>query len=247
MSPVRRDAPFWITAFLDLPRDDVEDAVAFWRQITGYDVSSPRGSTAEFASFLPPVGGEHLKVQGTDEGPARIHLDLHVTDVRRAADRAITRGADEVTASGHIVLRSPGGLPFCLVSHPATHRPPPARWPGGRSQVDQVCLDIPAPVYAVECAFWHDLTGWRLSRSTQAPEFSRLRRPVGHPLRLLLQEVGDEAMGAHLDLSCDDRTAEADRHVAAGATVERVHEHWTVLTDPTGMTYCITDRTPDTD
>ncbi len=51
-------------------------------------------------------------------------------------------------------------------------------------------------------------------------------------------------MTAHLDLSCDDRDAGTERHRALGADVLRRTPEWTVLRDPTGRRYCVTDRTP---
>jgi Glyoxalase-like domain len=128
-------------------------------------------------------------------------------------------------------------------------RPPPSLWPGGdRSLVDQLCLDIPPGAFAVECAFWAALTGWE-RRSGSRPEFESLVRPPGMPLRLLLQRVGDEQVArgrAHLDLACDDVTAERRRHEALGATVVRTMPNWTTLLDPAGLAYCITCRDPGT-
>ena len=33
----------WLTAFLDLSPEDHEPTLAFWRAVTGYEVSPPRG------------------------------------------------------------------------------------------------------------------------------------------------------------------------------------------------------------
>ncbi len=147
---------------------------------------------------------------------------------------------------GYVVLRSPGGFVFCFVRAQASQRPAPATWPDGtRSQVDQVCLDIPRTAYDDEVAFWQALTGWDLD-PTVSREFARLHPPAEQPLRWLVQRLDDEdgPVSAHLDIACDDREAETARHVALGATVVRRHEEWTVLTDPVGTTYCITDRRP---
>jgi hypothetical protein len=77
-------------------------------------------------------------------------------------------------------------------------------------------------------------------------EFRRLRKPDGQPLNLLLQrlDASDGPVRAHLDLSADDRQAEIRRHEQLGATVERVHEGWTVMRPPAGPVYCITRRVP---
>lgn len=143
-------------------------------------------------------------------------------------------------------MASPGGFPFCLVDHPASVRSPAATWPGGhRSQVDQVCLDIPPSRFAAECRFWADLSGRELA-PTGSEEFLQVPRTPEEPVRILLQRLEDEQerVTAHLDLACDDRPAETERHLALGAVLERRFEHFTVLQDPTGMRYCITDRHP---
>ncbi|HYH34751.1 MAG TPA: VOC family protein [Nocardioides sp.] len=238
--------PFWISAFVDLSPDSFDDELAFWTAVTGWEVSPVRGAAGEFVTLLPPAGGDHLRVQRLASGRPRIHLDLHVASPRQAADRAVDLGAREVADLGHVVLASPGGFPFCLVGHPASQPAPSTEWPGGhRSTVDQVCLDIPAELFDRELRFWRELTGRELSDRTGG-EFRRLPAPPHEPLQLLLQRLG-EPLGevrAHLDLATTDRTAETERHVALGARVVAPYEGWTVLTDPAGSAYCITDRVP---
>lgn len=237
----------WMTAFLDLPSAGFDETVRFWRDVTGYALSSTRGERDEFATLLPPEGDPHLRIQRLHDGGPRVHLDLHVDDVAEEADRAVRLGARRAHSphGGVATLSSPGGLPFCLVPHHGGERARPATWSGGHtSLVDQVCLDIPQKRHAVELRFWKDLTGWTL-RSSGA-EFHHLVRPQDQPIRLLLQRLGDEdgEVLAHLDLATTDRAAETARHEGRGAKVVRTHEHWTVLADPAGSQYCITDRDP---
>jgi hypothetical protein len=240
---------FWMTAFLDLPEAGFEDGLTFWEGVTGYERSGPRGPDGVFATLVPPRGDAHLKLQRRREGPARLHLDLHVDDVLAAADDAERLGADVVERSdlGYVVMASPGGFPFCFVDHRASAPAAPAAWHGGLgSVVDQVCLDIPAYAYDEECAFWEQLTGWELRVSADREEFRRLIRPAEQPLQLLLQRLGEEdgPVRAHLDLATTDRAAETARHVGLGADLVEVFGGWTVLTDPVGTTYCITGRKP---
>ncbi len=238
--------PFWVTGFVDLAPESYDAGVAFWRDVTGWEASPRRGDDGEFFSLVPPTGTDHLRVQRLGEGPSRIHLDLHVEDPRAAAVRAADLGAEVVAAPGHIVLRSPGGFTFCFVSHPAAVPAPASTWPGGhRSLVDQVCLDIPAELYDAEVEFWLTVTGRELVDSIR-PEFARLRRPADQGLELLVQRL-DEPTGAvrgHLDIGCSDRAAETERHLALGAGHVATYDAWTVLTDPAGSPYCITDREP---
>lgn len=239
--------PFWTSAFLDYTADAHEAGLAFWRDVTGWSVSPVRGGSAEFVTLVPPEGDDHLRVQRLASGRSRLHLDLHVADPRTAADRAVGLGAREVADLGYVVLRSPGGLPFCLVTHPASTPAPAGAWPGGRrSAVDQVCLDVPFELHDAELAFWRALTGREAAATPGHPEFTRLRRPEHEPLQLLVQRL-DEPLGevrAHLDVATSDVAAETARHEALGARAVVERGHWTVMTDPTGSAYCITGREP---
>jgi len=241
--------PSWVTAFLDLPASSFDPAVVFWQGVTGYGASAARGERREFATLEPARGDAFLRVQRVLDGPGGVHLDLHVGDPRAAADQAVSLGAAEVADRGYVVLRSPGGFVFCLVPAGESERPPATMWPdGNRSLVDQVCLDIPSGPYEEECAFWAALTGWEQRASTSSPEFRSLLRPAGQPLGFLLQRLGERSgtVRAHLDLATDDRVAEVLRHAELGAVVVAEHGHWTVLRDPAGAAYCVTDRDPDT-
>lgn len=221
-------APTWLTAFLDLPAGEYDDAVVFWQGVTGWSLSPSRGEHDEFATLLPPSGDSCLRVQRLQDGRPGVHLDVHAP------------------GQSFEVRRSPGGLPYCLVGGAEAERPEPATWPGGnRSVVDQVCLDIPPGRWDEECAFWADLTGWELVAGSR-PEFRRLRRPAGQPLHVLLQRLdsGDGPVRAHLDLATDDRPTEVRRHEDLGARVAAVHDGWTVMQPPAGPVYCITGRVP---
>lgn len=244
-------SPRWVTAFLDSTPEHFDASVGFWQQATTYPLSEKRGDDLEFATLVPPDGDAFLKVQRLGAGEDRVHLDLHVDDPRAAADRAIALGANELTfvGIGYVVLTSPGGVHFCLVPHPAEQKPRPTEHPGGHaSRVGQVAIDAPADQYDRELAFWQQVTGWDTRPSTHHPEFVHLRAPAGHgqPLGFLLQRLGEETGGvrAHLDWGTTDREAEVQRHVALGATVVAAHDMWTVMQDPTGRAYCLTDGDP---
>jgi hypothetical protein len=222
--------PTWITAFLDVPSSHRAASQRFWAAVTGSTLSPARGADGEFATFLPPDGDPYLRSQVIGSGPARVHLDLHLGD----RDLEVTR--------------SPGGFPFCLNEGDAGTRPLPRIWAGGQaSLVDQVCLDIPPEVYDDECAFWAETTGLELA-PTSAPYLRQLVRPEGQPLRVLLQRLdeGEGPVRAHLDIATTDRPAETDRHRELGARVEATRARWSVLRDPAGLLYCITDRDPYT-
>ncbi|HET6153192.1 MAG TPA: VOC family protein [Marmoricola sp.] len=220
----------WLTAFVDVPAAPYAKSVAFWSAVTGSTLSPARGTAAEFATFLPPDGDPYLRIQRVDRGRGGVHLDLHDPDHEFA------------------IVTSPGGFVHCEVSGEESTRPVPRLWAGGHtSLVDQITLDIPPAQYAEECAFWAARTGWDL-HETRRPELRYLQRPEDQPLRILLQRL-DEADGparAHLDIATSDRALETGRHRDLGAGVLRVRERWTVMTDPAGTPYCITERDPYT-
>jgi hypothetical protein len=222
--------PVWLTAFLDFPAVDFARGVAFWQAVTATALSPARGDHGEFATLVPADGDAFLRVQRLGDGPARIHLDVH-------------RAGQEFQ-----ILTSPGGFTFCAVPAGESVRPAPVVWPGGHaSLVDQICLDIPADRYDEECAFWAEQTGWE-PRTGSRPEFRYLERPAGLPFRLLLQRL-DELSGparAHLDLATTDRAAETRRHLGLGASAVTRLDRWTVMRDPAGLAYCLTDRDPAT-
>lgn len=230
-------APVWVTAFLDLPAAAHAAGVEFWRGVTGYTLSPVRGEHDEFATLAPPSGDAHVRVQRVSAGPGGVHLDLH------RPGRSLT------------VQHSPGGLAWCEVGEPLGERAPAAAWPGPergavghRSVVDQVCLDIPPELFEAEVAYWAEQTGWAVRASSVSSSFRSLLRPEGQPLRLLMQRLDDDQprTTAHLDLATDDRPAEVRRHVGLGAEVVGEHAVWTVLRDPAGLPYCVTDRDPAT-
>jgi Glyoxalase-like domain len=237
----------WMWAFLDTPGADAGRSWEYWSEVTGWALSEPRGETGQFATLLPAEGDPWVKLQAIAEGAGGIHLDLDVEDARSAAEEATRLGAVEIGTLGEpetvVILRSPAGLVFCLTT-----------WHGDAEQVregapdliDQVCIDLPASAHDRETEFWERLTGWRW-RPSDVPEFSYLQRPEGIPLRLLFQRLGEDVgpARAHLDLACVDRVVTQAAHVAAGATVVAERDFWTVLRDPVGRVYCLTDRTPN--
>ncbi|HET8983798.1 MAG TPA: VOC family protein, partial [Pedococcus sp.] len=152
----------WVTAFLDTDQDRAPQVERFWCAVTGSLLSPRRGSREEFVTLLPPDGEGFLKAQTVGQSPpGGMHLDLHTDDIDGLAARAEQLGASaSYHELGYVVLGSPGGLTFCIVDHSGGRRPAPVPWPGGRSLVDQVCLDIPPSRFDSEVAFWRELTGW---------------------------------------------------------------------------------------
>ncbi|MEV7808505.1 VOC family protein [Microbispora sp. NPDC088329] len=140
------------------------------------------------------------------------------------------------------MLRSPEGRAFCLVPWEGAARRPPVI---AGTRLDQVCLDIAPGAYEEEAAFWQALTGWPPRRGS-LPEFTVLTTP-GAPVRILLQRLGEGPGGsAHVDLACTDAEAARLLHERHGATFVTRGHHWTVMRDPAGGVYCLTQRDPET-
>ena len=246
----------WTTIFLDAPRDVTDSTVAFWTGVTGTKLSPWRGDHDEFATLLPADGDAYLRVQRVQEGTGGSHLDLHVDTAIESLDEASARAEKQGAQvrsrlDDVVVLDSPGGFTFCLVAWQLeSNVPSPVkRYAAGASRLDQLCLDIPPDQFETECAFWASLTTWDL-RSGAFPEFRYLHRPPDMPVRLLLQRreqagAGDPVL-AHIDFACEDAAGLAVRHAAAGARVLETFPDWITMADPTGRSYCLTARNPDT-
>lgn len=236
----------WAWIFLDTPAVDAAASWRFWADVTGSTLAPARGADAEFSTLLPAAGGPWVKLQAVGDPTGGVHLDLDVDDVHAEAVRAEALGARRVGAIGDtvVILHSPGGFTFCLTTHRGEEGEGVVL-AGLSTVLDQVCLDVPRAAWDAEAAFWESLTGWEL-RESDEPGFASLVRPAEQAVRVLLQRVeeDDGPVRGHVDLACADRAAETSRHLAAGASVVRERHFWTVLTDPVGRVYCLTDRSP---
>ncbi|MER5946383.1 VOC family protein [Streptomyces sp. NPDC001904] len=232
----------WTYVFIDRPYAEFGAACDFWARVTGTRRSELRGERGQFATLVPyeGEGDPYVKVQGVADGPGGAHLDLAVEDVPGEAARALSLGAELVfSEEGLAVLRSPAGHLFCLVSWLGESVVPAGAEESGR--LDQVCLDTAPGVYAAEVDFWAALTGWP-EVPCRSPEFRLLKSA---PIQLLLQRLDSDApASAHLDLATADRARVRGWHVAAGGVPVREGRSWSVLRDPFGGLYCLTDRTP---
>ncbi|MEI7057458.1 VOC family protein [Nocardioides sp. CCNWLW239] len=239
--------PAWFHLFLDVPREQWDEAVGFWSAATGWALSPPRGEDGQFVTLVPQTGDAWLKMQAVDDREPRIHVDLDAPDREAAVQRSTSLGAQAAwTYDGVPVMRSPGGLLFCHTlgegSTPRFARSEPER------VVDQICIDIPRSRWDEEVAFWAAITGRALEPAT-TPEFVRLADPDPHGgLRILLQRLDEDGgeVRAHPDLAVAHRASETCRHEAIGAETVGVFEWWTVMRAPYGQVYCLTDRDPVT-
>ena len=240
----------WLHAVLDLPPGS-DAAEAFWSAALGWPLGEPWPGHPELASFTPPRGDAYVHRQRVPDGPG-VHLDLEVADVDAEAVRLRALGATPLRRTSEWeTLRSPGGLPFCLVPARPRVRPGPVTEPDARRhRLVQVCLDVPARHLDVEPAFWRAALPWD-EVAQDSPEF--LGRLVPPPstttLQVLLQALGEDDEGevtrAHLDVGADDVAAEADRLIALGAELLRDRGGFIALRDPAGLGFCVTANSPE--
>lgn len=241
----------WTYAFVDRPMKKFGPACDFWTAVTRTKLSERRGARGEFVTLLPDGGADAcVKVQGVVGAVSGgAHLDLAVEDVRGMVESALLLGAELVAGhAGWAVLRSPGGQLFCAVPwHGESTRPPVVKGPSGvTSRLDQVCIDLAPSAYEAEIAFWSAVTGWE-SQPGALEEFHVVKPPAALPIRILLQRLGTaRPTSAHLDIACSDIDAVRIRHELLGATLIGRGARWAVMRDPSGGTYCLTPRDPET-
>ncbi len=237
----------WVTAFLDVPTESFDEALRFWSSAIGATPSPRRGDRDQFLTLDPAEGTASLRMQ-VHGGPARLHLDLHVDDLGAYRERALSLGAHVLDEPGHVIMRSPGGLVFCFVSGAGDEHLGAVLADPVPHRVDQLCIDVPHAGFEPEIEFWDALTGWG-SGHTALPEFRSLEQPAHIPFRFLFQQLGEDdprsEVHVHLDISCGGQSlAVRDAHAALGAKVGASHVHWTIMCDPAGLEYCVTNREP---
>lgn len=238
----------WLHAVLDVPDGLQAAAAEFWGGALGWPAGGPWPGHPELCSFEPPAGTPYLHLQRID-GLPRVHVDVESVATDETVGRAVQLGAETVGCyDGWTTLRSPGGLPFCVLAATDHDPPGPVAHPDGhRSRMVQVCIDSPRAVHVREVAFWRELLPGRWAESS-GPEFAgKWHDDAGSPIQLLFQRL-DEPDGparAHLDLGTDDVPAEVRRLRGLGASDVGPGRGWHVLRDVTGQLFCVTGNSPE--
>ncbi len=239
----------WLNAVIDIPADRFDEVGEFWVQLTNSTRGEVHPDHDEFVHLLPESGDMHLELQRINSGPPGVHLDLVVArnDIDALTDKAVRLGARLVSKPGHAVLTTPGGVTFCIVPGSTESERAPVIDADYPHAVDQICLDIPHEHFEADVEFWTALTGWE-ANEPMFPQFRSFAQPEHLPLRILLQQLGQDDQGgprAHLDISSGSHIADiVPAHQAAGAEVVEEHKYWSILNDPSGQHYCLTARPP---
>jgi len=250
--PTRLASPtavVYLHAVVDAPTRLAGTTSDFWAGALGWPAGDPWPGHPELRSLQPPQGRAYVHLQQI-HGPPRVHLDLECDRPGSTVARAVGAGAVVVAAEDRwCTLRSPGGLPFCVLRARAHPAPQPVTWADGhRSRLVQVCIDAPQSRHDDEVAFWRGLLGGRWVDSRSAEFAGTWHDDAGSPLQLLFQRLDepDGLVRAHLDLGTDDRDAEVARLLRLGAEdVGEGHDGWHALRDPAGLAFCVTGNAPD--
>jgi predicted enzyme related to lactoylglutathione lyase len=241
--------------------DDPRLVGEFWCGVLGYDLQQREDA---WAAADPREEGPELFFRRTPKSPTielPIHLDVNVPDREREVRRLLELGAKLVeTKTSEVgelvetftVLRDPEGNGFC-VQGPDPRKPHP--------YVGNVTFACAEPRRVVG-PFWAAALEWP---EQEIPEdflqmlraagvdvdrdfyaFYAIREPGGTPPRFLFQrreKSRPESYPLHVDLVADDREAELERLVGAGATIEETKSEddrtWTMLRDPEGNPFCV--------
>jgi hypothetical protein len=238
----------WIHAVIDVPGDQHTAAGGFWASVFGWPTGRPWDGHPELCSFEPPAGAAYLHLQRI-VGPPRLHLDLESEKPDETVQRAVDLGARLAARTANWqTLRSPGGLPFCVLRAKEHTAPDPVEHPDGhRTRMVQVCIDSPRQSQEAEVAFWRSLVAASWTPSDDEEFVGRLHDDSGSPIQLLFQRLHEEdgPVRAHLDLGTDDMDAEVRRLLALGAADLGPGDGWHAFTDIVGHPFCITPNSPE--
>jgi hypothetical protein len=115
---------------VDVPASDYGREVSFWEDALGQPLAPlphPEYHGAELAGqdFC-------LLTQRLEEGPARVHLDIHTSDLEAEVARLEALGAERgQRVHSWQIMKDPAGLPFCVLQdRPGSlHEGNAHRWP----------------------------------------------------------------------------------------------------------------------
>jgi hypothetical protein len=79
------------TINIDVPSDKVEATVAFWSAALGAEPLPTKMS--QYTILGHAADPNRLVVQGTEDGPAGVHFDVHTDDLEAEIERMVGLGA----------------------------------------------------------------------------------------------------------------------------------------------------------
>lgn len=102
-------------AVIDVPGDVHDEELAFWQGAIGETLGAAQRYPEYHGALLP--GQEFgLLVQRLQDGPPRLHLDIHTDDLDAEVERLERLGATRIRrVERWWIMRDPAGLLFCVV------------------------------------------------------------------------------------------------------------------------------------
>jgi hypothetical protein len=104
---------------MDVPAADHDQELAFWQGAVGQPMARSEAYPEYHSADLD--GREFgLLIQRLEDGPGRVHVDIHTDDLAAEVARLERLGARRVRRA-HLwwIMRDPAGLPFCVIPEPA--------------------------------------------------------------------------------------------------------------------------------
>ena len=103
---------------IDVPPAEHNRELAFWSAAAGPPLARFERHPEYHGAALP--GQDFwLLVQRLDEGPARVHIDIHTDDLPAELARLEQLGAERVQqVHSWQVMRDPAGMLFCVIPDP---------------------------------------------------------------------------------------------------------------------------------
>jgi hypothetical protein len=103
---------------IDVPPADHGRELAFWSAATGQPLAR-FDRHPEYHGAALHDEQLWLLVQRLDDGPARVHIDIHTDDLAAEVARLEGLGAERVQqVHSWQVMRDPAGLLFCVIPEP---------------------------------------------------------------------------------------------------------------------------------
>jgi predicted enzyme related to lactoylglutathione lyase len=110
--------------------------------------------------------------------------------------------------------------------------------PESRLRLAGAFVDVPRADHERAVAFWSAALGRQPEVSEKFPDYAQFDEATAG-LYFMVQATGDDTRRVHLDFEADDRDAAVARLKALGSTEVMRSNHWVVMRDPAGTTFCV--------
>lgn len=238
--------------------DDPGRVSEFWAALLGYDRAAAGNSWLATDPHGEDVTLLFNKMAKSETIEVPIHLDINVPDREAGLDRVLQLGGSLVETKSYeigelgdstTIMRDPEGNGFCLEDPPNTER----------AHIWNVTFACAEPRELGR--FWALALGWPDENIDESilqkfrvagvgePDisgFHLVKAPNGARPRLYFhrrEKSRPESYPMHLDFATDDREAEIERLVQAGASVVETKQGtnltFTILRDPEGNPFCV--------